>query len=285
MTLDQAAARLRRAGLLATDAPTEARDADDLRLSVVGEPWPAIRSIVADNGFAEVGPMTAVAGCSPPTTDCRPMAPAPSPTGRAVRARSTLVGGRPARDDRGDPRPGRCRQVDAGGRPRPTFILPARTFYAGMYPAGRRRFRQPGLTTAAILVRLWRPRARGDLAARTWPLVLFDRYAYDARLPMPHNAGRRSRFRRAILTRSLPTPDLVVVLDAPAAVLVARRAEHPIEAIEAQRRRYLELAASLPDGVVLDATADADAVRRTLTGIVWARFVARRAGRRAVAPS
>src|SRR4029077_12808129 len=159
VTLDQAAARLRRAGLLATDATTDPRDADDLRLSVVGEPWAAIRSIVADDGFAEVGPDDGGGRLSPayePAADrwlrlhLRPVAP---PTERGPRWSAAL------------PLPGMTVAIlgpDGAGKSTlaaalgASFILPSRTFYAGMYPAGRRRIRQPGLTTAAILVRLWR---------------------------------------------------------------------------------------------------------------------------------
>ena len=71
----------------------------------------------------------------------------------------------------------------------------------------------------------------------------------------------------------------MVVLDAPAEVLIGRRGEHPLEVVEAQRRRYAELAESVPDGVIVDASAEADAVRRAVTALIWGRYVARRARR------
>ena len=40
-------------------------------------------------------------------------------------------------------------------------------------------------------------------------IAVTDRYAYDARLPLPPGSGRRTRMRRALLARALPTPDLV----------------------------------------------------------------------------
>jgi thymidylate kinase len=156
-----------------------------------------------------------------------------------------------------------------------SFILPVREFYAGLYPADRRRFSKPGLATVALLLRLWRLAVGAAWHRRRGRLVLFDRYAYDARLPLPPSAGRRTRLRRALLARSLPTPDLVVVLDAPAEVLLSRRREHPIEVVEAQRRRYAELADSVPDGVIVDASPDADSVRRTVTDLIWRRYVGR----------
>lgn len=279
MTLTRAAARLRGAGVLAADTTPDASDGDSLTLSIVGEPWGAVRPIVAEDGFAEIGP-DRLAG--------RLFAAYDAGRDRWLRLHLVPVG--PEASPRRRPAPplrGLSVAVlgsDGAGKSTltaalaSTFILPTREFYAGLYPAGRRRFRQPGLATLAILVRLWRLGLQASWHRRRGRLVLFDRYAYDARLPMPRSAGRRSRFRRALLTRSLPAPDLVVVLDAPASVLVARRDEHPIEVAEAQRRRYLELAATLPDGVVLDASADAETVRRTLTALVWDRVVARRAG-------
>lgn len=277
MTLSQAADRLRRAGLLAADTTSDAGDGDSLRLSIVGEPWAAIRRILADDGFAEIGH-------DGPTG--RLFAAYDAERDRWLRLQLVPVGpDAAARRRPAWPVPGLSVAVlgsDGAGKSTltaalaATFILPTREFYAGLYPAGRRRFRQPGLATLAILVRLWRLALQATWDRRRGRLVLFDRYAYDARLPMPRSAGRRSRFRRALLTRSLPAPDVVVVLDAPAEVLVARRDEQPIEVVEAQRRRYLELVATLPDGVVLDASADAETVRRTLTALVWDRVVARR---------
>ncbi len=281
MTLAEAADRLRRAGLLATDAIADdgGSDAADLRLSIVGEPWAAIRPILAEEGFAEIGRAGSTG---------REFAAYDVEADRWLRLRLAPVGLEAAARRRPTP-PLRGLSVavlgpDGAGKSTltaalaATFILPTRQFYAGLYPAGRRRFRQPGLATLAILIRLWRLALQATWHRRRGRLVLFDRYAYDARLPLPRSAGRRTRLRRALLTRSLPAPDLVVVLDAPAEVLVARRAEHPIEVVEAQRRRYRELALSLPDAVVLDAALEAETVRRNLTELVWERIVARRGG-------
>jgi thymidylate kinase len=105
-------------------------------------------------------------------------------------------------------------------------------------------------------------RARGRV-------VVFDRHPYDALLPPRRPLGRLGQLRRALLARACPPPALTVVLDAPGAVLHARKGEHDPAALEADRRGYLALARARPGTVVLDATRDADAVRRDLTEAVW----------------
>ena len=104
-----------------------------------------------------------------------------------------------------------------------------------------------------------RHRARGRL-------VLFDRYPYDYLIqPGPPLPWLR-RAHRGLLARACPRPDLVVVLDAPAAVLAGRRPEHTIEELERLRRGYLALAARLPNAIVVDASGDvAEVSGRILT--------------------
>jgi thymidylate kinase len=157
-----------------------------------------------------------------------------------------------------------------------SFILPVSRYYAGLYPAGRRRYRAPGLGLAALLLRLFRMRVAGTVMRQRGRLVLFDRYAYDALLPLPPGSSLKSRLRRALLARSAPVPDLLVVLDAPVEVLHGRRREHPVEVVEAHRRFYAVLARTVPNAVVVDASPDADAVRRAVTALIWHRHIERR---------
>ena len=74
--------------------------------------------------------------------------------------------------------------------------------------------------------------------------------------------------RRTVLGRLLPAPGATVVLDAPAAMLVARKAEHPIEQIELQRQRYLELAERLPRTTVVDVSAPLPTVAARVTTVI-----------------
>jgi hypothetical protein len=66
---------------------------------------------------------------------------------------------------------------------------------------------------------------------------------------------------------------VLLVLDAPAEVLLARKGEHDLATLDAQRDRYRALA-DRPGGVLVDAAVDADAVRREVTDVVWRRWTA-----------
>ena len=82
-------------------------------------------------------------------------------------------------------------------------------------------------------------------------------------------AGIAGRARRTILGHALPAPDVVIVLDAPAELLYARKPEHPLDRIESQRRRYRALADRLDRAFVVDARPALDRVARRITAIVW----------------
>lgn len=119
----------------------------------------------------------------------------------------------------------------------------------------------------------WRYLRRGTV-------VLFDRhyfadyYAYDIA-----NGARRPLSRRVhgwALRRVYPRPDLVVYLDAPAEVLLARKGEGTIEALERRRGDYLELARVTPNFEVVDAARPLDAVAGDLVALV-SDFSTRRA--------
>jgi thymidylate kinase len=55
-----------------------------------------------------------------------------------------------------------------------------------------------------------------------------------------------------LLAHAYPKPDLVLYLDAPAEVLLARKGEGTIAALERRRGDYLALADVAPDFVVVD---------------------------------
>ena len=85
-------------------------------------------------------------------------------------------------------------------------------------------------------------------------MVLIDRYYYDFfvdqrryRLAVPALLVRLGHF-------FLKKPDLVVLLDAPAAVLQSRKQEVAAAETERQRVAYRELVNGLSNGVVVDAT-------------------------------
>jgi thymidylate kinase len=98
---------------------------------------------------------------------------------------------------------------------------------------------------------------------RTGAVVVFDRHflldyhAYDL-----EGADRSwsQRVHGAMLGRFYPRPDLVVYLDAPGEVLLARKGEGSVEALERRRDEYRAIAALVPAFVEVDATKPVEAV-------------------------
>jgi len=103
----------------------------------------------------------------------------------------------------------------------------------------------------------WRHVRRGSI-------VVFDRhyfadyYAYD----ISHTAKRSAtrRLHGFLLSRVYPQPDLVIYLDAPPELLLARKGEGTLESLGRRRLDYLELAKVMRNFVVVDASRSTDEV-------------------------
>jgi thymidylate kinase len=134
------------------------------------------------------------------------------------------------------------------------------------------------LRIGAWIAEEWYRAALATRARRRGQVVIFDRhyfcdyYASDVRPPAPGERRRPlpSRIHGAMLRRWYPRPDATFLLDAPAAVLLARKGEGTIESIEQLRADYRSLAAVLPDFAVVDVdrpidTVVADLVARVMT--------------------
>jgi thymidylate kinase len=147
--------------------------------------------------------------------------------------------------------------------------LPARTIYMGLYPAGERSSGPPGFSFLRRLAKQWGRWLGARVHQARGRLVIFDRHSYDALLPPRTPLPWHKRWRRFVLARACPSPDLVVVLDAPGKLLWARKREHTPTLLEQQRREYLRLAARLPRAAVVDASQSADAVLRAATALLW----------------
>jgi hypothetical protein len=161
--------------------------------------------------------------------------------------------------------------------------LPVRREYLGLYPVARPAdgggaARAGALQSAALgalarrvpggaglrrVLRVWRAWARGAVHARRGGLTLFDRHPLEAALgPSP---TRRQR----LLARSCPAPAITILIDAPAAVVHARKPEHPLGVVEQQRDAYLGLAARRGDVRVVDGDRPLDAVVDDVTSAIW----------------
>jgi thymidylate kinase len=112
-------------------------------------------------------------------------------------------------------------------------------------------------------------------------VVLYDRHfvldfapeiASDASEPVDR------RLYRWCLTHLYPTPDMVIFLDAPGAVLYARKGESTVEELERRRQAFLSQGQRLPCFRRVDATRPLPEVYEEVTGHIARLMAGRRAG-------
>lgn len=162
------------------------------------------------------------------------------------------------------------------------YFFGGRVIYLGLYGAQDRVINSPipGLGLVQRLVRMrWRASVARYHASRR-RLVVFDRHPLDAAV-----APGRSGVRRRLLASSVPAPDLIVVLDAPADVLHARKPDHSVVMLATMRQAYLDLAARRPDAVVVDASRSLDHVVADVLAEVWEWYLTRARVRASAAPT
>jgi thymidylate kinase len=91
-------------------------------------------------------------------------------------------------------------------------------------------------------------------------LVLFDRYFYDLSVDSKrYRYGGPAWLPRALF-RAVPSPDLVLILDAPAETVLERKRETTLEETQSQRERYLQLEGRGFRTQVIDASQSPDRV-------------------------
>ena len=107
-------------------------------------------------------------------------------------------------------------------------------------------------------------------------LVVFDRHFlydyYSTGAERQPGQLMATRLHGLLLRRFYPRPDMVICLDAPAAVLHARKLEQSVDTLERRRRDYLALAAVAPDFNVVDATRPLPDVIGEITALIQARL-------------
>jgi thymidylate kinase len=104
------------------------------------------------------------------------------------------------------------------------------------------------------------------LAARRGELLIWDRHPMEDRSLATEGRSVTGRGRRWLALLA-GTPDVLLVLDAPAEVLAERDARHDVATLERLRHRYLELA-DLHSVAVLDAERPPAVLRNGALGIV-----------------
>jgi thymidylate kinase len=156
-----------------------------------------------------------------------------------------------------------------------TFVFPVSIVYMGLYRRSGgpdRRYRVPGVFVLERLLLSWGRALVGYTARAAGRLVVFDRYPYEALLTPPQEMNRLGRAHRIVLGHCCPHPDLTVLLDAPGAVLHARKPERPADELERVRRRIADLQRRVPRAIVLDATPPPEDVRREVTDLIWRAY-------------
>lgn len=99
-------------------------------------------------------------------------------------------------------------------------------------------------------------------------VVLYDRYHADLLIdPRRYRYGGPIWLAR-LASRCMPQPDLVIFLDAPSEVLLARKQEVSKEALAAAREKYLKLCAGHPRFKVVDASQPLERVIGEVVGLM-----------------
>ena len=110
-------------------------------------------------------------------------------------------------------------------------------------------------------------------------IVLFDRYYYDLTVdPRRYRYGGPIPLARAV-GRLLPKPDLLILLDAPAELVRARREELPLDEIVRQRQAYRRLVEATSNACMIDASRPADEVATSVAQAIIDRLADRTASR------
>ncbi len=85
-------------------------------------------------------------------------------------------------------------------------------------------------------------------------LIIFDRYYYDLLIdPKRYRYGGSMWFAN-LISKFVPKPNIVILLDAPVSVLQSRKQEVPFAETKKQRNAYLQYIKSIENGVVIDAS-------------------------------
>jgi thymidylate kinase len=174
------------------------------------------------------------------------------PTTRLMLEIKRMRGGRP--DMMGPPDPTKRQSVSKS--PVKRFISNAKTSLRLTNLMAEEWFRQ---------IVIWIYQLRGNI-------VLFDRhffidyYAHDIAggkdIALPH------RVHGWMLKHLYPRPDVVIMLDAPAEVLFARKGEGTVELLEIRRQEYLNIRKVIPAFHVVDATQTKETVSEQVQAIV-----------------
>lgn len=141
-------------------------------------------------------------------------------------------------------------------------------------PGGWRRRLEPLLVTKGLLHHAL-TLARAYLGAWQGRIVLCDRHPLEALAIDPRTTRLARVIERVVVRRVFPWPDRVIVLDAPAEVMFARKQEHGVERIERWRQCYRHALAGRGTKTV-DTSGSIDDAVRAASQVVWEALAERR---------
>jgi thymidylate kinase len=159
-----------------------------------------------------------------------------------------------------------------------SYYFPVKCVYMGLWQRSTdppSRLNVTGIAWMTRVLKSWRRYAVARFYVALGYLVIFDRYTFDALLPVGRPQGSLRRAANWMLAHACPAPDLVFVLDAPGTLMFDRKGEHHPEYLEAQRQHFLRMAERLPNALAIDATRGEEAIRRDVIGHIWRRVSAR----------
>jgi thymidylate kinase len=129
-----------------------------------------------------------------------------------------------------------------------------------------------GLVRGAV--RTWWIILRVYAAAWRGHIVLCDRHPIEVLAVRPRRSQAGAVTER-LLTRLLPRPDAIVLLDAPGEVLYRRKREHSVEVLEQWRRRYAEVFGPM-GAVTISTTGPRRLAVDRASEVVWNALAERR---------
>jgi thymidylate kinase len=157
---------------------------------------------------------------------------------------------------------------------RGTIPMPSSYVYLGVWRESRFEETLRHLTGARLALRLVTLLAKSawiQLQRRLGKLVILDRYTSDAALPADA-LDWKGRVSSTLVQKTCGEPDLVVVLDAPAELMFARKGEQGIAKLQASRDMNLAMVNRFRDVVVVDAAQQPDGLRRQVTSHICERW-------------
>jgi thymidylate kinase len=107
-------------------------------------------------------------------------------------------------------------------------------------------------------------------------VVLFDRHPLEALATRPRVTRAARELERRLLRHVVPTPDLIVVLDAPTDVLLQRKREHPAAVLDRWRTGFSEAFADVEQAFFCSTEPPLEDVTHAVRDRIWKTLAERR---------